>query len=679
MNPTVLKAIESPYKTYNIGLILSSFFILLILGIYTYTQLSSDKQDALDGELLEFYLEEVPKLEEADNESAKILAFQALRISDSTDNALAQVESLFWLAKIHLVDNRYGENAQDALTYAKMGLSISQKIDAQFWILKFHTILSSIYSYGINRNKNYYDSMDIHLESAIGVLPSYKGTEKDSLLLAADILKYKGSYVIIRDSRDKTYSADSIKKSNNILKESLRIYKEVENLEGQGICYRNLGFNFGELNQDDSSLFYFDQSLSAYKLMGARNAQGRTYQFIGDLHRKNFLDSKSNSEFNRAISYYRKANDAFGKSSAKVLLEMGKLYHYAAYFKSERLFSTKLSDKQLIDSTWDFYNESLKAAGKESNLVLISDAIQAAASICAEKGKKQLFCMEFIKQADGIYKEVAQKGRSAQVKAEKSLQDYRFKSFAKSKKIERMLWLWYSGALVIFAFCSFALILNHLKVKRTREEVESRLKALQAQMNPHFISNSLNSIESLINQKKNREASEYLIDFSDLARMVLGFSQKDKIPISQELSMLKLYLSLETLRMNGKLDYQFLVDDNLNLDEVQIPPMLLQPFIENAIWHGIKYKNSPGMILINFIKVGENQLLCMVEDDGVGRKKAEEIKSQSMFPKTSYSTQIIQERVKSLKSVKGADLRIIDLKNEKGEASGTRVEILLSI
>jgi len=143
--------------------------------------------------------------------------------------------------------------------------------------------------------------------------------------------------------------------------------------------------------------------------------------------------------------------------------------------------------------------------------------------------------------------------------------------------------------------------------------------------------------------------------------------------------MLKSYLSLEHLRYTNRLNYEFLVDGNLNPSEIFIPPMMIQPFVENAILHGIKNKIEGGTVKIEFIQADSDLVKCVVQDNGVGREKAMEIESKSMFPRVSYSTQITQERIEFLKTLKGGDLSVIDLHNDKGEAIGTRVEILIRL
>ena len=149
----------------------------------------------------------------------------------------------------------------------------------------------------------------------------------------------------------------------------------------------------------------------------------------------------------------------------------------------------------------------------------------------------------------------------------------------------------------------FVALFQRSRIRFLNNQLSMRLESLRSQMNPHFISNSLNAIDSLINQGRNEEASEYIIDFSRLCRLILSNSKKDLISLKKEIETLSYYLSLEKLRMRKTLNYSFDLQDDLNLDKIQIPPMLLQPFIENSIVHGIQKKQAPGISLLALKKL----------------------------------------------------------------------------
>jgi LytS/YehU family sensor histidine kinase len=203
------------------------------------------------------------------------------------------------------------------------------------------------------------------------------------------------------------------------------------------------------------------------------------------------------------------------------------------------------------------------------------------------------------------------------------------------------------------------------------------MKALRAQMNPHFIFNSLNSIQKYILKNEHFEASQYLTKFSRLIRLILDHSNQNSISLNSEIEMLKLYVEMESLRFDNKFDYKIITDENLQPDMVEIPSMLVQPYVENAIWHGLLHKETKGTLQLSFTKGEKNNLVVAIEDDGIGRQKAAELKSKQVLKKKSYGMQITEDRIAIINRVQhiNATSAITDLEDENGNARGTKVEL----
>ncbi len=224
---------------------------------------------------------------------------------------------------------------------------------------------------------------------------------------------------------------------------------------------------------------------------------------------------------------------------------------------------------------------------------------------------------------------------------------------------------------------------KELQNKRLEEEkrkaLVSELHALRSQMNPHFIFNTLSSIQSFITQNNSETAVSYLSKFSKLMRSTLENTQQQKISIKDEIEMLSLYMDLEKLRLYNKFDYTITSSDDIDTQFDEIPPLLIQPFIENAIWHGISHKDGKGLIKINFELIDENTLKCTIEDNGVGREKAKEITAKHKKNK-SLGMSITKERLEIINSLKSSALNveITDLK-ENNEAIGTKIEIFIPL
>ena len=219
------------------------------------------------------------------------------------------------------------------------------------------------------------------------------------------------------------------------------------------------------------------------------------------------------------------------------------------------------------------------------------------------------------------------------------------------------------------------------KTRLTRLLGELELTALKAQMNPHFIFNSLGSIQNLINRDKKMEANIYLSKFARLLRMTLDYSDKREIPLADEINMLEHYLSLEALRFVNKFEYIIDTAPGIDLYEVKIPPMLLQPFIENSIKHGLLPKKGDARLIVRFKRQSDGTLYCMVEDNGIGRVQREKLKEKSQMGHISKGIKITRNRLELLNQIrnKPAEIRITDLYYDSGEAAGTRVEVIIPI
>ena len=234
-------------------------------------------------------------------------------------------------------------------------------------------------------------------------------------------------------------------------------------------------------------------------------------------------------------------------------------------------------------------------------------------------------------------------------------------------------------------------IYRRVKAIRQKHEVEKKVleiekqffdieqKALRLQMNPHFIFNSLNSIQSFVITNDTDKAIFYLAKFSQLMRLILANSSEPYIPLKNELSALKYYMDIEKLRFDNKFDYSIKIDPQIDEEFMEIPPMLIQPYLENAIIHGLIHKKGKGKININFT-LKDNSIFCTIQDNGIGREKAMQIRAESGIARKSRGMLITKERLEILnkQNKEQFSVNIIDLKDSKGNATGTRVEIIIS-
>jgi len=212
-----------------------------------------------------------------------------------------------------------------------------------------------------------------------------------------------------------------------------------------------------------------------------------------------------------------------------------------------------------------------------------------------------------------------------------------------------------------------------LKTEFTQKLADMEMKVLKAQMNPHFIFNSLNSINWYIIKSETEKASLYLTKFSKLIRLILDNSNQKTISLQQELAALKLYLEMEALRFNEKFTYSISIDKDLNPISIGVPPMVIQPFVENAIWQGLLHKESEGKIEIKVDRMNGG-LKYIITDNGVGRKQASEMSSKAADEDKASGMKVNSDRLTMLNRESNiTSVETIDLENQQGQPLGTQV------
>ncbi|NOR86338.1 MAG: hypothetical protein GQ527_01890, partial [Bacteroidales bacterium] len=217
-------------------------------------------------------------------------------------------------------------------------------------------------------------------------------------------------------------------------------------------------------------------------------------------------------------------------------------------------------------------------------------------------------------------------------------------------------------------------ILSHEQINSLRQKV------LRSQMNPHFIFNSLNAIQSYVLKSDTKQAVKYLNSFAKLIRMILDSSRFDYINLQKEINILEYYLELQQLRFGDKFTWSLDVDSNIDTEAILIPPMLAQPFIENAIEHGLQHLSGSGIIKISFVRANDS-IIFKVSDNGIGREASRKLQKDLIHGSDSLSTKIFKERLFTLNKYSGQKIThdIVDLKDNDHNARGTMVIINIPI
>lgn len=243
------------------------------------------------------------------------------------------------------------------------------------------------------------------------------------------------------------------------------------------------------------------------------------------------------------------------------------------------------------------------------------------------------------------------------------------------KRNERVLF----AAAFLLVLAVVIIIIRNIRLKSAKELSENKLQAFQARMNPHFIFNSLSSIQSLILNDDKEGSVDYLSEFSGLMRQVLDNSALSKVPLKAEIDMLRSYIELEHLRFDG-FSRSIKVADDISPESVEVPGMIVQPFVENAILHGLMGKGSEGRLDVTFSRK-ERHIICIVEDNGIGRAASAELKAKRNITRKSHGISIATNRLALLNDKKRGlvnNITYID-KIEDGKPAGTKVIIELPI
>lgn len=431
-------------------------------------------------------------------------------------------------------------------------------------------------------------------------------------------------------------SATSIKrnflKADSLLRESLKISLPRKDSTFASLAYANTGWNFYLEKMYDSSLINYNRSLR-YSMNSKRYfASANSLGNIGTIYR-------DLGEYEKSIKYYKKA------------IEQGKM-------------------------TDDVYN-----------LRWIYDDMSKMYLLLKDTSKAFLAYVQFKKYND-IYliKSNSQGLADARVRYDAESHKREIELLSLRLKNNRILNYGFAGLVVLSLVFGMLLFKgSQLKSKKRISEMNHKISEitqanLRQQMNPHFIFNTLNSIQYYMYQHDKLATNNYLTKFSNLMRKVLDNSQHTSVPLSDELIALNLYLELESIRFKDKFEYRINIDEDIDPIMYKVPTMLIQPYVENSICHGIMPLEGKGIITIE-LKLNENYILCTIEDNGIGREAARERNLRREGNHNSLGTQITKSRLDLVNELYGTSLKTIytDLKNENGESAGTRVEIHIPI
>jgi tetratricopeptide (TPR) repeat protein len=482
-----------------------------------------------------------------------------------------------------------------------------------------------------------------------------------------------------------------------------------------GLTLNNLGIIASRSKQYDKAIGYYSDAIEQYKKSSANDMIAQTQINIADIYNEK-------GDFANAITYAQQGTEHILKNKTITGLMEGYEALITAYIRmgdlpkaleNQRKFTTlkdslfnSSKQKELLELQTKFATEKkdkeiqiLNQDKLVAELKLIQQNLDLInQKLLTEKNAKTLDLLrqsKLLQEADlaratselSIEKQVGE-NRNTQLslyQTELKLKQQQAEVQEKNNAILRGLLL----TLIIAGLLLWQFLRYRSRVEREREIMEklradeahlrqlqeTELRALRSQMNPHFIFNCLNAVKSLVLKNENEAASQYITKFSRLVRMVLENSRNEWISLEEELNILTLYLEIEQTRFNNSFQYWINIEGDVDTNGVKIPPMLIQPYVENAIWHGLMHKEGNGNVTISIQEKEENIIEINVLDDGVGRQKAKALKSKTATKNKSLGMEISTDRLNIINQIYKVNTKVEvqDLVDSQGIACGTNV------
>lgn len=494
----------------------------------------------------------------------------------------------------------------------------------------------------------------------------------EALGISTAIGNLRGRLIAMNSIANIRLSMGDYKNAIDEFSQCLELEKQLGNNLGQAINYANLGAAYEGMGALDTAILLYNESLRYNTIEKSDKGIAICYNLLGEAYMKK-------GTYDVALSYLQKAaglNDKLRDriNVAENYITMGKIFQMKnrtaaalRYLNRGLQIAQEIGSPSLVVKAYESIGESEKAGGSASNAyTALRLAYEIRDSLFREQATPQMAKLRTLYDLD------KKENQIRLLKQENEINRLRLKN---------------NTYLIIAAVILIGLLLGvvifyarYKSQKNYKVRLEYELQSLRSQMNPHFIFNALNSIDTLIWKRNPEMASSYLVKFSTLMRMTLHNSREKSVPLSVERDFLTLYLQLENFRHSERFTYDITIAPDINEQNVVVPSMVVQPFVENAILHGLSHKlDGVCKIMIRFTRAG-NLLICEVEDNGIGRKRAKEMQDEGSLIRQSLGIQVTEERVRLLQKITGNKnlrIQITDLGCEDSAHSGTLVTIKL--
>ena len=634
--------------------------LLLIISINGFCQSQHSQIDSLkrvlkfskiDSAKANIYNNIADKFKESNPDSTDFYAAKANVLSRKINYTFGQANANLNIGNSNIILGNYKlaiQNFQKAQSAFEKLLGTDSEID----IKRLKNGLAKSYaSQGIvySQESNYFNALDFY-QKALAIYLEIN--QKPSICKA-----YNNIGIVYK-------SQLNYPKALEYFQKALKIQQEIGE-QSAAVTLTNIGVVYAEQGNKNKVLEYFDKAKKLFETNDNKRGFALLNNYYGDYFLKEKNYPKAEIYYNQSLKKYEELQNKFGASLA--LYNLGNLncelkkYDEAIVFANKSLAYAK--EIGVLDQT--FHSEKLLSElygfknNQELSFFHYKNYVVARDSITNQENTKKMLRSEMENEF---------KSKAAIVESE-------------SKRKTQFTIFSLIGAFLLIAL--IFVIYNRMQVKKRltlqKEVAEYEQKALHLQMNPHFVFNCLGSISSFIVQNGAHSAVRYLSKFSKLMRLTLEYSKQSLIPIDKEIQSLDNYLELERLRFNNKFDFTITKDPAIE-DDLALPPLLLQPFVENAIIHGIIPGKEHGTIGIDF-KLENQNLVCTITDNGIGFEKSAAIKTDTVVVHKSMALDITKKRLEMIASTtsKKAEVSIEELFPESNGMKGTKVTLCLPI
>ena len=606
--------------------------------VYKVTKIDTSKVNILNKLASEF--------KEINPDSTAFFANKAFQLSVKLNYSFGQANGEVNLGNASIILGNYAD-AKNHFQKAKTIFNSLIKSDQKnktfiFGLARCYSSLGVVFS----QEGNYYEAIDNYQK---GLKYYQKINHKTGISKS-----YNNIGIVYKSRQNNTKALEYFKKA-------LKIQEEIGE-QSMPVTLTNIGVIYFEDNKLSEALSYYTKAEKLFKTIENTRGLALLQNYLGDYYVKTNLLVKAENNYQKALELYESIQNKFGASLA--FYNLGTLYfdqkNYQKAFEMALKSLTYAKEIGVLDQT--YHSEKL------------------VSEIYGAQNQPELSFQHF---KNYIIARDSLNSMESTKKFDRAEMDFEFQKkealFQEKNKRERLMLLF----LIIGSFLLIGLILvliNRHQVKRRltlqKEVAEYEQKALHLQMNPHFVFNCLGSISSFIVQNGTDSALKYLSKFSKLMRLTLEYSKDALIPIDKEIESLQNYLELEQLRFHDKFNFKIQSSENVEFN-MGLPPLLIQPFVENAILHGLVPKEGNGLITVDF-DVQNDQLIVTISDNGIGIAKSAAMKENSMKAHKSMALEITKKRLEMMQAIisKPAHIEIKELETNN-IVTGTKVTLRL--